>query len=90
MVTRDELIATDPPWLECQARGMGYPLLRPYQVGSTIFTASLFCGGNPMMGETHKRISTWAFRLVMLGAVVLTINHIPGAVDAVAVCLGVK
>ena len=43
-----------------------------------------------MMGETHKRIATWAFRLVMLGAISLTIYHIPGAVDAVAVCLGVK
>ena len=43
-----------------------------------------------MFSETHKRISTWAFRLVMLGAASLTIYHIPGAVDAVAVCLGVK
>ena len=43
-----------------------------------------------MMGETHKRIATWVFRLVMLGAISLTIYYIPGAVDAVAVCLGVK
>ena len=43
-----------------------------------------------MMGETHKRISTWAFRLVMLGAISLTIYHIPGAVEAVGVCLGVE
>lgn len=43
-----------------------------------------------MMGETHKRISTWAFRLVMLGAISLTIHHIPGAVDAIGICLGAK
>jgi hypothetical protein len=42
-----------------------------------------------MMGETHKRVSAWAFRLVMLGAISLTIHHIPGAVDAIRVCLGV-
>ena len=43
-----------------------------------------------MFSETHKRSSTWAFRLVMLGAISLTIYNIPGAVDAVGVCLGVK
>ena len=43
-----------------------------------------------MMGEHHKRISTWAFRLVMLGSISLTIHYIPGAIDAVGICLGVK
>ena len=43
-----------------------------------------------MFSETHKRISTWVFRLVMLGAISLTVYNIPGAIDAIGICLGVK